>query len=589
MTSTQTSVHKRILEDLRDGVIVVQRGGRVAVLNTAAARILGLAHDKAIGRNFAALFVGREGFDDLTDALMGPLTGDSGTGRQVVDVRIGEQQRSLSVATSYLRSHKEGASAPSALIGVFSDITELRELRETELRMAQAVEAQHVEPQSAYRQIEERNERLATLLKRVQVARVLATVLVLGVFLGAGLYTWQPLDLFEASAEVALVEEAEAGAAEEVVTVTVRSQPIRETISLSGTLAPWRTVTVTSPIESRIAAVHFQSGQEVAEGELLVELDTAEAVREHRTAQTAHIEKQRQYDSIRKWENSPEMAAARRAFARARMSLESQEKRLKRTRFLFEQGLIAAAEREDAEQQYRSQELDFEAAKEDFAAAQARGGEEALSKAGLELRSAREEMEEIAETLKRNRIHAPLAGVVLSLSASGGVFGAGQEVGKGAALLSIGDFSRMAATATVDEVDVVRLAVGQPVSVTGNAFPELSLRGVVTHVSSQPDQARFGASGFRVVVTLDPFDGEEQQRLRAGMSSRLQIVVYQKDDALVVPIEAVERRGGKHVVRVVDGQTRETTERVVEVGPTTQRSVEVLAGLRAGEEIAISQ
>ena len=55
---------------------------------------------------------------------------------------------------------------------------------------------------------------------------------------------------------------------------------------------------------------------------------------------------------------------------------------------------------------------------------------------------------------------------------------------KGEALLTIGDFSRMAAIAMVDEVDVMRLAVGQTVWVTGNAFRDLRMRGTVTHVSS---------------------------------------------------------------------------------------------------------
>ena len=100
----------------------------------------------------------------------------------MVTLDPGGEARSLSVATSYIRQTVGAASAPAALIAVFSDITELRELRETELRMAKAVEAQHGELQSAYRQIEERNETLARTLKKVQAARIGATVLAIGVF-----------------------------------------------------------------------------------------------------------------------------------------------------------------------------------------------------------------------------------------------------------------------------------------------------------------------------------------------------------------------------------------------------------------------
>lgn len=590
MTDGHPGIHGSVLENLLDGVMVVEKGGVVTVFNAAAGRILGLAPDEVVGKSFAEHFIAREGFEELSELILGAVTGESETGRQVVGLDAGGAERSLSVATSYLRSNVDGEPVPVALIAVFSDITELRELRETELRMAKAVEAQHAELQSAYRQIEERNETLAAMLKKVQVARIMATVVVIGVFLGAGAYVWQPLDLFSGSSDSSMVAEAEAGVSEGFRMVTIEPRPIRETISLSGKLAPWRTVAVTVPIEGHIAAIHFQYGQEVEEGDLLAELDTTEAVRRHREAQVAHIEKLKEFQTVSNWENGPEMAEARRSFTRARMALENQERRLKRTAFLLEQGLIAASEHEDAERQYQSQLLDSEAARDDFEAARAGGDEEAQEKAALELSTAEEELAEIAESLSKGRVYAPLAGVVLASARSGdSPPQAGTPVREGEALLSIGDFSRMASSALVDEIDVVRIVVGQGVSVTGNAFRDLRLKGTVTHVSSQPDPRSRGASRFKVEVSLDPLEKAQQERLRTGMSSRMRIVVYQKDAALVVPLDAVERRGRTHLVRAIDPATREVKEREVEIGPTTMDSVEIVAGLSAGDEIVVPE
>ena len=590
MTDDQPGIHGRVLENLLDGVIVVERGGVVTVFNAAAGCILGLEPADVVGRSFAEHFIAREGFEELSELILGAVAGEGETGRQVVHLDAGGTERALSVATSYLRSTVDGEAVPVALIAVFSDITELRELRETELRMAKAVEAQHAELQSAYRQIEERNQTLAAMLKKVQVARIMATVLVIGVFLGAGAYVWRPLELFTGSSDPSMVAEAEAGVADGVRTLTIEPRPIRETISLSGKLAPWRTVAVTVPVEGHIAAVHFQYGQEVQEGDLLVELDTTEAVRKHREAQVAYIEKLKEFQTVSNWESGPEMAEARRSFARARMALESQERRLRRTAFLLEQGLIAASEHEDAERQHQSQLLDFEAARDDFEASRAGGDQEALDKASLELSTAEEELAEIAERLGKSRVHAPLKGVVLATARGGGdPPRAGTPVREGEVLLSIGDFSRMAVSASVDEIDVVRIAAGQAVSVTGNAFRDLRLNGAVTHVSSQPDPRARGVSSFKVEVTLDPLDGDQRARLRAGMSSRMRIVVYQNDTALIVPLDAVERRGPGHVVRAIDPATREVKEREVEVGPTTMDSVEIVAGLSAGDEIVVPQ
>ncbi|MYE59868.1 MAG: biotin/lipoyl-binding protein, partial [Alphaproteobacteria bacterium] len=159
-----------------------------------------------------------------------------------------------------------------------------------------------------------------------------------------------------------MIAEADANTAGSLRTVTVEPRPVRETIALVARLAPWRSVPVTSPLESYIAAIHFRQGQEVKKGDLLIELNVSEAVRAHREARVRHIDALKAFETVRDWESGPEMAEARRSFARARLALESQENRLSRAAFLLEQGLIPASEHEDAVRQHRGQLLDFAAA-----------------------------------------------------------------------------------------------------------------------------------------------------------------------------------------------------------------------------------
>ena len=191
--------------------------------------------------------------------------------------------------------------------------------------------------------------------------------------------------------------------------IMVEPRPLRETISLS---ASWRRAGRSrSRARSRARpGSALQNGQEVEEGDLLVELDTAEVVRQHRQAQVAYIDALETFETVSDWENGPEMAGARRAFVRARMALESQETRLQRTAFLLEQGLIPASQHEEAERQYQRQLLDVEAARQDLDAARARGGEEALDKAVLELSGAEDEMRELAESLARDASCAGVGG-----------------------------------------------------------------------------------------------------------------------------------------------------------------------------------
>ena len=100
----------------------------------------------------------REVLDNLEDGVL------------VVGLGGRIETRSLSVATSYLR-RAGGSSSPEAVaaIAVFSDITELRELRDTELRLARAAEQQHRHLQDAYGSTKIRGVRCRQRPRRLHV------------------------------------------------------------------------------------------------------------------------------------------------------------------------------------------------------------------------------------------------------------------------------------------------------------------------------------------------------------------------------------------------------------------------------------
>ena len=238
--------------------------------------------------------------------------------------------------------------------------------------------------------------------------------------------------------------------------------------------------------------------------------------------------------------------------------------------------------------------LDFEAARDEFASARAQGSEEALEEARLELETAEQELKAAQRELQplddvagSASVRAPISGVVLASARASQWLTEGRPIKAGDVLLTIGDFSRFAAVVKADETDVARLRAGQKVTVTGNAFRGLTLKGEVSHVSSQADPKSRRIPKFDVSVTLDPVGPEEAERLRAGMSTKIRIVTYSNPKALLVPIKAVRSRSDTHRLQVVDAVTGAVEEREVEIGPTTRDSVEIRAGLKAGEMIVL--
>ena len=586
MTDRDPDIYHTLLENLSDGVIVIEFDGSVRMANAAFCRMFDLDPDEAPGRSFGELFIAFEGFDEFTQIVLDAVVERGDIARRITRVQAGEALRSLSVTTSCLMAGEERV----AVIVVVSDITEVRELRETELRQAAVIETQLGELQSAYRDLEARNEALLAMTKRVRTARVAAMLFVMVVFLAIGAWYVRPLDLFSATAALDAgpgVEEA--GDPGALPAVTVQPREFRSTIALRGHLAPGRVAEIVSPIESHVSALHAAPGDRVAAGDPLVALDTGQLAADHRRAQVEHIKAHDRLVELEDWENSADMARARRALRRAKIAFDDAERHLDRTAFLLEQGLVPASQQEDAQRQRQNRALDIDEARRELEAVKAKGGEEARRVARLEARTAEDRLRAHEEKLDLARVRAPIAGVVMAAEGPRArPLTKGRPVGQGELMLSIADLERLSVVTSVDEVDVRKVEAGQRAWITGPGFPGLKIEGAVTRVSPRADlrTRRRGAPQFEVVVTLDRLETEARDRLRVGMSAYVTIVVHHRPAALMVPIGAVEQGNGKAWLRVLaDGGGAE--RRAVELGLTTLDSVEVVKGLSPGDKVIL--
>ena len=597
----QTVLYGSVLESQSDGVIAVDFDGRVMLLNRAAAETLGLDRGNVVGQLFAEAFLAVEGLDELSQAILDAVSEKSVEERRIVAVHSGEEARSLALTTSYLDESGDGGKERLGVVAVFSDITELEELRKAEARMAEALRGRHDELRQAYRRIEENNATLEATAKKVQTARIAATGLVIALFAGAGAYSWI-VDPANESAGSDLGRRgaplrAEAHAGEELRTIVVRPRPVTSSISLTGRLAPWRKAQVVSPIAGKVLAIHFLYGKAVRKGERLVEIDTAEIERSYRDAHREYISALKEFRELRDWENSPEVSQARRSLAKAEAVLKNQKTRLDSTAMLLEQGIIPANEHEAARQQYFNQELDFEAARQNLDTLLGRSDEDSRQMAQLALDNARERMRELARGLDSGEIRAPISGIVLDTRKTGESSGSeggkglteGRSVQEGELLLTIADLRRMSVVSSVDEVFIPNIRTGQRLRATGDGFLELTLEGAITHVSSEArSQGGRSLPAFEVIGLLDELGPAQSGRLRLGMSVDLEVETYFNSAALMVPLEAVAMRQNQPWLKIRDGNSARVQDVRVKTGVTTVDSVEILQGIAANDEIVLT-
>jgi len=158
--------------------------------------------------------------------------------------------------------------------------------------------------------------------------------------------------------------------------------------------------------------------------------------------------------------------------------------------------------------------------------------------AAKELRTAVEQRENLI-------IVAPCDGTVASIDVA-----EGDEITSGTLIGSILEGEDMNLTIAVDELDVVEVEIGQPVSITIDALSSLAISGEVYKIAPVGTSSG-GVTTYDVELTFDAAG----TGVRSGMNATGEIQVAAADNVLYVPVEALMTMNNKTYVMVADGGT----------------------------------
>jgi HlyD family secretion protein len=203
-------------------------------------------------------------------------------------------------------------------------------------------------------------------------------------------------------------------------------------------------------------------------------------------------------------------------------------------------------------------------------AEQAHAGEADLTSARVSLDVARAKLEQA-------QLKAPLDGVILSLSLKDG-----QPAQENQLLMEVGVLDRLTIRARADEVDIGKLQIGQEISLRSNAYLVERFTGKVTRVAAAATATQGAAGGSTYYEVQGRIDNPEG-KLKAGMNGEAAIKTDSRTGAIVVGLESLREDGEKAFVLVVKENKIEL--RKVLIGLRTQTQVEILEGLKEGEQV----
>jgi membrane fusion protein, multidrug efflux system len=184
--------------------------------------------------------------------------------------------------------------------------------------------------------------------------------------------------------------------------------------------------------------------------------------------------------------------------------------------------------------------------------------------------AARAQLDQIRTRLAYTLIGAPIHGVVTEKRVE-----RGDLVGSQTRMFTIAEVATLVVRVGVSELDVVRIGVGDPVTIMLDAFPGRTFPGTVRRVFPTADP------GTRLVPVEVALEDSGSDAVRPGFLARVTFAVGAHHDVLLVPAAAIVGAGGAQSVYVLDNGS--AVRRTVTTGLTSEGRVQIVAGLRGDE------
>jgi HlyD family secretion protein len=293
--------------------------------------------------------------------------------------------------------------------------------------------------------------------------------------------------------------------------VTVQSEKIgshrlKSVVTASGKIKPKKQVNISASTIGKVTRLAVAEGDMVAEGQFLLQIDPAPLAEQVAALKSS-------------------IAAANASLAQSRASLAQSRLDLNRLMELKKSDLATEQDLERARTN-----VQVETAREDSALQE-------IDRLNANLRSASHQLSQVT-------FNAPLAGLITVMNIEEGEnVITGTMNNPGTVLMTIADLSEIEAEIDVDETDVVGIRIGQPATVSIDAFPEKKFKAEVVKVGNSavtgsnlnPTEQ---TTNFRVTLALrEPVPG-----IKPALSCSASITTATRDSVLAVPIQALTIR-----------------------------------------------
>ncbi|MFM1694628.1 efflux RND transporter periplasmic adaptor subunit [Aeromonas salmonicida] len=331
------------------------------------------------------------------------------------------------------------------------------------------------------------------------------------------------------------------------ITATAERRDLEQSVLADGTLQAQKLVSVGAQVSGQIKVLHVALGDQVRQGDLLVEIDDL-------TQQNALKDAEAALDNVQ-------------------AQLASRQATLRNNGLVFDRQRKVLARGLGSQADYDSAEATLIATRADI---------RALTAQAVQARIA---VDTARVNLGYTRIVAPMAGTIVAIPVEQGQ--TVNAVQSTPTIVKVARLDTMTVEAQISEADVIRVSAGLPIYFTILGAPEHRYEARLRAIEPAPDSINDDTSSSTTTAVY--YNGlfevsNPEGALRIGMTAQVHLVLATERNALVIP--AIALSGDR--VQVVDGAGK-LQWRQVKVGLNNKVDAQILSGLEAGESVVVSQ
>jgi HlyD family secretion protein len=355
--------------------------------------------------------------------------------------------------------------------------------------------------------------------------------------------------------------------------VNAQRGTIRSVVSTNGKVEPLQNFEAHAPVGTTVKKILVREGDEVKKGQLLVQLDDAQARSQAARAQAQVLGAEADLNAIQKGGNREEVLTLESQITKARTDCDTAQRNLDALRRLREQGAASPGEIKNAEDQLKRANTDLDLL---LQKQKNRYSQPEIDRVEAQKSEAQAAYSATEDLLSQLNIRAPFDGIVYSLPVQQGAY-----LNPGDLVLEEADLSKVRVRAFVDEPDVGRLAPGDKIEVTWDALPERTWEGAVSVIP-----AVIKLHGSRNVGETTCVVDNKDFKLLPNVNVGVTIITAEHRNVLTVPREAIHQddNGKAYVYQIVNNELQ---RRYVQTSISNLTKVEVTGGLPENAVIAL--